>query len=91
MHSTLMDRILEKIASLPKPLFVYCCDGFRAAFAINMVIARRDGLSATEVVRLGRELGHDFKADADLYKFMLYYLYASTKRITFSPDRKSVV
>jgi len=57
----LLDRVLDQIEGLPKPLLVHCSTGFRASFAVMMYQIAREGMPIDEAKAQYLELGFDFE------------------------------
>ena len=58
-----IDRVLEQIEALPKPLLVHCGSGFRASFTVMMYQIAREGIPVEEAKSRYIELGFDFEGN----------------------------
>jgi len=69
-----IERVLEQIEALPKPLLVHCGSGFRASFMVMMYQITREGIPLEDAKSQYIELGFDFEKNPEFKAAMDEYL-----------------
>ena len=74
MSDELADRVLQQIDQLPKPALIHCKSGMRSGAMTLMYVATKEGITAEEAMKIGKQNGFDCDDYPQMKQFFEHYI-----------------